>query len=145
MINQKFKILSIIFFICTFCACSSGLASNDTIKWHKYDKGIALGKSTGKTVYIHFSASWCRYCVMMDEKTFKEPSVIEQLSKNYISVKVDCDIEKKTALEYSVRGLPDNIFISEKGEVLYRRPGYISPENLVHILQTLQQPSTTKN
>ena len=145
MVNQRFKILSIIFFAFIFCTCSSHSASKDTINWHKYDKGISLGNNEDKIVYIHFSAIWCRYCVMMDEKTFKEPSVIKQLAENYISVKVDCDIEKKTALEYSVRGLPDNIFISEKGKILYRRPGYISPEDFMHILQVLQKPSPANN
>jgi len=145
MINQKMKVLFIIFLTCLFCACSSHSASKDTINWYKYDKGLSLGNNKGKIVYIHFSASWCRYCVMMDEKTFKKPSVIEQLNENYISVKVDCDREKKAALEYSVRGLPDNIFISEKGKILYRRPGYISPEDFMHILQVLQKSSPASN
>ena len=65
----------------------------------------------------------------MEKETFKDSSVITYLNKNFISIRVNTDQERALSLEYGIRGVPDNWFISEDSETISNLPGYI-PVNL---------------
>ena len=73
----------------------------------------------------------------MDKETFKDPDVISALNENFIAVKVDYDNERNTSSFYRVQGLPDTIFIAEDGEIIGRRPGYITAQQLKLILESI--------
>ena len=116
---------------------TSGSASSTGIEWHSYDDGIARGKFEKKKVVIHFTADWCYYCGVMEQETFKDPAIISSLNENFISIKVDFDKETDTSALYGVKGLPDTIFLTENGSIIGRRPGYIPPNVMKIILNTL--------
>jgi thioredoxin-related protein len=130
-------ILSLIFSVVIFTSTLASSAKNSKIEWHSYDDGMARGKFEKKKVFLHFTAEWCYYCGVMEMETFKDPAIISSLNENFISIKVDYDRETKTSDFYRVRGLPDNIFIAEDGQIIGRRPGYIPPELLKRILKTI--------
>lgn len=141
---MKVKSIVIVFLVCFLVWLPSGLAAPDRIKWYSYDEGMALGKREGKKVFLHFYANWCAYCVKMAIKTFNDPLVVNYLNKNFISIRVNADREKKLVRDYSVRGLPSNWFIGENGEKISNRPGYIPPEMLVNMLKYIQTDSYKK-
>ena len=136
---MKFKtcglILLSLFVFWLFFSKSSAFASE--IQWHSYDSGMARGKFEKKRVFLHFTAVWCYYCGVMDNKTFKDPAVISALNENFIAIKVDYDKESNTSSFYRVQGLPDTIFIAEGGEIIGRRPGYITAEQLNLIIESI--------
>jgi len=115
----------------------NGSAFSTEIQWHSYDSGMARGKFEKKRVFLHFTAAWCYYCGVMDNKTFKDPAVISALNENFIAIKVDYDNERDTSSFYRVQGLPDTIFIAEDGEIVGRRPGYITAQQLKLILESI--------
>ena len=53
-----------------------GHATASEIKWLSYENGITSAKAEGKKIFLHFYATWCGYCKTMDQKTFKDDSVI---------------------------------------------------------------------
>ncbi len=118
---------------------SSSMASSREIKWYSYAEGIALGKKTGKKIFIDFYADWCGYCRMMDKSTFKDASVIAILNRDFIPVKVHSDTEKEIAQRYNVRALPNIAFISEDGKRIGSIPGYIPSDRLVEILEEVKR------
>jgi len=111
------------------------------INWLPHDEGMALGKSLKKKVFINFYATWCSFCKMMDTNTFKDAAVIAYLNDNFIAVKVDVDKERNVAAQYSISPLPDVWFISEKGEAIGNRPGYIPAEEMLPVLKFIQTES----
>ena len=123
---------------------ASGPAAADKIEWHTYDSGMARSKFEKKKVFLHFYADWCGYCVEMERKTFKDPAVIAALNRNFIPIRVDSDRDKKTALLYRVKGLPDTWFISESGDVIGHRPGYISTDQLMGLLNVVMTGAAAK-
>jgi thioredoxin-related protein len=129
-----FVILSLFLSIFMF---TNGSESSTGIEWHSYDDGMARGKFEKKKVFIHFTADWCYYCGVMEKETFKDPAIISSLNENFISIKVDFDKETNTSALYGVKGLPDTIFIAENGSIIGRRPGYIPPNVMKIILDTL--------
>ena len=135
--NHKARgIILLLLFILGLCFSSiSALASE--IKWHSYDNGMARVKFEKKRVFLHFTAAWCYYCGVMDNKTFKDPAVVSTLNEKFIAIKVDYDKERDTSSFYRVQGLPDTIFIAKDGDIIGRRPGYITAEQLNIILESI--------
>lgn len=123
---------------------SLAAAGTAGIKWLSYDQGMAQGKSQQKKVFINFYATWCSFCRMMDTKTFTDAAVIAYLNDNFITVKVDVDQEREVAAQYNIRPLPDMWFISEKGEAIGNKPGYVGAEEMLAVLKFIQTDSYLK-
>jgi thioredoxin-related protein len=52
--------------------------------------------------------------------------------------------EKKIAAQYNINPLPDTWFISETGEVIGNKPGFMSAEELLPVLQFIHSESFLK-
>lgn len=148
---MKFKIPAFILlplFVALFIFINASASSTPTpaqeIEWHSYDDGMARGKFEKKKVFLHFTADWCYYCGIMEKKTFKDPAIISSLNENFIAIKVDYDKEEKISESYYVMGLPDTIFIAEDGQIIGRRPGYISPDQLKFIIKSILEARSQK-
>lgn len=61
--------------------------------------------SSGRPAIIDFSAPWCVACGELDDYTFSDPRIIEEL-KRFQAVKVNVDEHKDLAGEFGVRGIP---------------------------------------
>lgn len=116
----------------------------DQIKWYSYEEGAALGISESKKVFISFYADWCKFCKTMEQQTFQDAGIISYLNSHFISVKVDVEREKSIAKKYSINPLPDTWFLSENGDVIGNKPGYLSAEDLMPILQFIKTESFLK-
>ena len=101
--------------------------------------GLALAEKANKPVLIDFYADWCTYCHLMDNTTFQDAEVLNELSR-FVCVKVDLTTTTEEGLaaarKYQVLDLPTFVFIDTKG----RRgliPGYIPPDRFLRILKII--------
>jgi thiol:disulfide interchange protein len=128
------------------CGIVLGLLHNSVfakeIAWNNFDQGIARSKSENKKIYLHFYADWCGACRIMENKTFKDPAVIAYLNENFIPIKVNADREQEAAALFRVRALPDNWFITQDGNPIGHRAGYITPVQLNGILKMLLEENS---
>ena len=138
MRSRKLAMLTGALLALIFCT-SSGLAASPEIKWYSYEEGMALGKRLGKKVVIDFYADWCGFCRMMEGSTFKDPTVIAILNRDFIPVKVHSDREQEIALKYNVHALPNMAFIAQDGRSIGSVPGYIPSNRLVEILEEVKR------
>lgn len=71
---------------------------------------------------IYFSGVWCPSCQLMEETTFTDQKLGDQIQENYLAYKVDVDSKegKKWMKEYAVTCLPTTIFYSANGQLLER-------------------------
>lgn len=137
--KQKMIGFILMFVICLTSLVSDALASSKSINWYSHDEGIAVGYAEGKKIYINFRADWCGYCKKMEKETFGNSGVISYLNKHFISIMVDTDKERKIAIKYGVRALPDNWFLFKNGDPIGRRKGYIEPNTFMKILKSIQE------
>lgn len=116
-------------------------ATGGGIQWLSYDEGRQRGAEENKKVFLVFNAEWCQYCVQMEKETFQNPAVIAYVNRNFVPISVNSDREKKIVDEYNVRGLPNTWFISEEGQRIGNRPGYIPVDEMLKILKFIGSDS----
>jgi thioredoxin-related protein len=121
---------------------ASGTQAGDTgIQWYSYAEGRQRGEAESKKVFLVFNADWCRYCLQMEKETFRNPTVIAYVNRNFVPISVNSDKQQDIAEKYSVRGLPSTWFISENGDRIGSRPGYIAADEMLKILKYIGSDS----
>jgi len=121
---------------------ASGTQTGDAgIQWFSYAEGRQRGEAENKKVFLVFNADWCRYCLQMEKETFQNPTVIAYVNRNFVPISVNSDKQQDIAEKYSVRGLPSTWFISENGDRIGNRPGYIAADEMLDILKYIGSDS----
>jgi thioredoxin-related protein len=131
--KSLFHILQITIFILTMGLSISAEAGEVT--WHDYEKGLALGKSDNKKIMVNFYADWCGYCTKMEKETFAAAKVADYLNANFISIRINSDKNKQLAKGYNVTGLPSTWFLAENGDRIGNRPGWITADKFLELLE----------
>ncbi len=113
--------------------------ASDSVKWYSYEEGKVLAKIEKKKVFLHFYADWCGFCLKMAKETFRNATVVSNLNKNFIAIRVDFDKEPDTVAKYGVMGLPSSWFLTAMGQPIVNIPGYIAPEALLSMLKEVNE------
>ena len=116
-------------------------AGGGGIQWLSYAEGRQRGEAENKKVFLVFNADWCRYCLKMEKETFQDPTVIAYVNRNFVPISVNSDKQQDIASKYNVRGLPSTWFISENGDRIGNRPGYISSKEMLNVLKYIGSDS----
>jgi thiol:disulfide interchange protein len=118
----------------TLAACgragsSVGGRSTSAVPWEK-DLAAALKRagSENKVVMVDFYTDWCKWCDVMDQKTFSDAAVLAEL-RRVIPVKLDAEREgRDAARRYRVQGFPTILFLDAEGREVGRIPGFVPAE-----------------
>ena len=114
------------------------------IQWTSYTRS-ALKHAVGKPVLVDVGAEWCDICHEMDRTTYRDPRVIE-LARHFLMVKLDAtDPDRPPASafidRYRLEGVPSLVVFDAKGQERpdLRRDGYLTAEELLEVMRTLQR------
>ena len=86
----KNVVLILIVLAAVFSGCGTKEAKETAEKalleneWLSFTEGIELAEQEKKPVVIDFYTSWCRWCKVMDEKTFSDPEVQSYLAEYFV-------------------------------------------------------------
>ncbi|MDR6845108.1 DUF255 domain-containing protein [Flavobacterium granuli] len=69
-------------------AIPSGFAQ---LKTHTFEEAEKMSKENPKPFVIYIHTSWCNYCKMMENSTFKNPEIINLLNNNYYFISLDAE------------------------------------------------------
>jgi thioredoxin-related protein len=81
----------VLLFLCAF----SGYAQ---LKTYTFPEAEKLEQQQPKPVFVFVHTSWCKYCKMMENSTFKDPEVIRLLNENFYFISLDA--ETKTPIVF---------------------------------------------
>jgi thioredoxin-related protein len=74
-----------------FWAIPSGFAQ---LKTYTFEEAEKLSKENPKPFVIFIHTSWCDYCKMMENSTFKNPEIINVLNNNFYFISLDAESKK---------------------------------------------------
>ena len=69
-------------------AIPSGFAQ---LKTHTFEEAEKLSKENPKPFVVFIHTSWCSYCKMMENSTFKNPEIITLLNNNFYFISLDAE------------------------------------------------------
>ncbi len=106
---------------------------SDLVKWRNdFDAAKAEAKSTGRPIFIDFTADWCPPCKAMKREVFAKENVAGTLNEKCIPVKIDLTDRASpggvVARQYNVSAIPTLILADAEGKVLRTHVGGIGPD-----------------
>lgn len=100
-------------------------------------KALSRADGEGKLVMVDFYTDWCRWCDVLDQKTFTDAAVQDGL-RRLITVKLDADRGgRDAARRYGVEGFPTMVFLDGRGTEVGRIPGYLPPTEFLSELEAI--------
>ncbi|MDD5399795.1 MAG: DUF255 domain-containing protein [Sulfurimonas sp.] len=111
------------------------------IKWAKdFNSGVAEAKKVNKPILFVSSRHSCKYCVILDETTFKDKRVIEELNKNFVSIISYSDQNDYMPKELWQPGTPAIWFLEPSAEPMYQPlMGAMDAENFLKALVIVKE------
>ncbi len=108
------------------------------IVWHPWSNEIfTQAAREHKYVLLDLEAVWCHWCHVMDQTTYRDPSVRRLMGKNYVAVKVDQDSRPDISNRYEDYGWPATVIFKPDGSEIVKRQGYLPPKQMASILQAV--------
>ncbi len=127
------------------------------MEWETFDEGMKKAASDKKYIFLDFFADWCTYCHLLDNTTLKNPKVVKELKKNFLSIKVDTESgdtitwqgKKATLKDFSlsigVFSLPTLLFLNQKHEIIGSYPNYADEVMMLNLLTYISSGSRERN
>src|SRR5947208_14002206 len=89
------------------------------IQWLEWGKeSFERAKSLGKPILLDITGSWCHWCHVMDNTSYKDPVVIDLVNKNFVPVRVDTVTRPAVNRRYNMGGWPITAFLDNEGRIM---------------------------
>ena len=115
-------------------------------QWRHFNEGIAEAKESGKKVLVDVYTDWCKWCKEMDRNTYSDKTISDYLKKHYILIKLNAEgneminyaghpmTPREFAQKMGVDGYPATVFLKSDGQQITILPGYVKPDQFIHVL-----------
>jgi len=73
-------------------AVKKNVPVKDEKGWYRdWNEGMKAANSSQRPVIVDFYADWCKWCKVMDEKTFSDPQIKKTFSDGWVMIRVDTE------------------------------------------------------
>ena len=135
-------------------------SSSAQLKTHSFEEVEQLSKEKSKPIVVFIHTSWCKYCKMMENSTFKNATVIKELNENFYFISLDAESKKEitfnnhtfrfkpTGINTGVHELatalatidnhivyPTLIILDADHSILLQKPSYLNAKSLLRIFE----------
>lgn len=122
--------------------------TSQTLKWHSINEIEQLQAKNPKKVIVDVYTNWCRWCKVMDQKTFTDETLVEYLNDNYYMVKFNAELKSDVVFKgknYAYQSSGVKGYNSLAAELTQGKLSYPSFVVLDEKLNTLQVTRGYKN
>lgn len=106
------------------------------------DDLFARANAEDRLVLLSIGTSWCHWCHVMDETTWRDPVVRDVVAEGFVAVRVDAESRPDLAARYEDYGWPATIVLGADGSDLVRFRGYVPPERMADVLAAVRADPT---
>jgi uncharacterized protein YyaL (SSP411 family) len=124
-------------------ACSINATATEDIGWRDWsDDVFKKAAAEHKLVLLDLGAVWCHWCHVMDDTTYRDHEIIDELNSHYIAVRVDQDARPDLSRRYQDYGWPATIIFAPDGTEIVKRRGYVDPATMQLVLKESYEKPT---
>jgi thiol:disulfide interchange protein len=146
MLHMK-KIIPVIVLMVIF-GVSSFLRAEVKFKDISLSEAQKEAKSEKKLIMIDFFTDWCKWCKVLDQKTYSDEEVGKFADGHFVSIKINADDKggpgTQIANKYQIQGYPTVIFLNEKGVEVHRVVGYQEAKTFLSSMKTATDKKAVK-
>jgi len=123
-------------------AAARALDRPQTFTWAAWDEAtFERARREGKPILVHGAATWCHWCHVMEETTYRDPQVGALIAARFVAIRVDIDARPDIEERYADWGWPATIVLSSTAEELAKLRGYVPADRMrEHLRQLLEAP-----
>jgi uncharacterized protein YyaL (SSP411 family) len=108
------------------------------LRWLPWSNSVfEQARAEHKFLLLDLEAVWCHWCHVMDDVTYRDPTVDSLLEKSYLLVKVDQDARPDISNRYQDYGWPATVVFAADGSEIVKRQGYMPPRQMASMLQAI--------
>lgn len=116
---------------------SGAKATGHELPWQEFGaSAFAQAKQDGRLLLLDCVATWCHWCHVMDETTYRDPQVQALLRQHFIVLRADVDARPDLSARYENWGWPATVILTPEGAELGKFRGYLRPQELLSALHT---------
>lgn len=106
-----------------------------SVRWVDWSPAaFARAKREDKLVLLDLTAVWCHACHVMEDTTYRDPSVAALLNDRYVPIRVDTDQRPDIDVRYRHAGWPTTSVLLHTGEILFQA-NFLEADELITVLQ----------
>lgn len=132
--------------IAVFCLSqyiTTASPDSSELVWYKSESaGFAEAARSGKPIVIDGWAEWCEACKKMEATTFKDPTLVAELSEHWILIKLDLteDSEANDATidKYEMPGLPTMVLLPKDAN-LEKKVKIVGEKSATYFIEELKK------
>ncbi|QDU79446.1 thiol:disulfide interchange protein precursor [Polystyrenella longa] len=115
-------------------------SSTSKIEW-QHDLGPAqeIAETNNRPLLLFFTATWCGPCQSVKRTTMQDPSVIRELSKNFVPVMLDFDQHRFLASQMNISVVPTIMVLNPSATGLLHKVTNTSGSMFIRELQTAKK------
>jgi thioredoxin-related protein len=131
--------------------------AQDEIQWVSLEEALQRGPEERKKIMVDIHTERCRWCIIMNDKTYRHPEVVRYVNQHYIAARFNAEDNgpiqykgktynmtrqgKRNCHELAIeimRGrisYPTIVFLDEQLNVIQPLPGYRDAEQYLMVLR----------
>ncbi|MEZ6122746.1 MAG: thioredoxin family protein [Planctomycetaceae bacterium] len=110
------------------------------IRWETdVRSAVDAARRSGRPMLVQVSASWCSHCQQMKRETYTASPVIREISRNFVAVAVDADVQKDFVQQMKITSLPTLMIVTPDLKIVERLEGFQSAAQLETLLARYSQ------
>jgi len=108
--------------------------NNIEIDWQEWKpETLDKTKAENRPILLAITATWCHWCHVMENTTFKSEQVAGIINNRFIPIKVDTDRRPDLNTRYNMGGWPTVAFLTPNGGIL-TGVTYVPPKQMADLL-----------
>jgi len=89
------------------------------IPWRQWTvDAFRQARDSDRPILLSINSTWCHWCRVMDESTFRDAEVLRRASTELVPIRVDADRRPDINNRYNLGGWPTTAFLTPQGDLL---------------------------
>src|SRR5688500_15638390 len=104
------------------------------IDWRPWsDEAVAEAQAQNRPVFVAIHAVWCHWCHTMDEQTYANEAIAQEINEHFLPIRVDSEKRPDVNVRYATGSLPTTVVLTPEGDVIWGG-AFVPPDGMAQLL-----------